>query len=325
MQTPNKHRKIEHNDVTLFRFASEHNNYTKQELQALLTQKIQKIVKCVKTGETLFFGSPNATAYSIGDQKIYGLITCALQLQNQHNILLTGSLNNTYLYNFKSRTVEQIPHLGNASHAVQLPDSRVLFAKLDTLFVTDPVSFEILHKITFQAMQIFMIPVTETLFSITANLHTTIWSSKRMKQVRTLIKTKFVRRMVALENGRLAAIHDDNTIKIFNVRTGELLQVLSGHSKLIWGLVAVGNQIVSCSPDTTLRFWNSNTGECERVVTTPPGYYSLSLKADNSISIHGDNACYFYQEKTGIVPAEKELNGATCAVALIEYPHLLVD
>lgn len=73
-------------------------------------------------------------------------------------------------------------------------------------------------------------------------------------------------------NGQiLAGAHSilDRTIKIWNLRTGELLRTLTGHSDSV---VAVafsldGQTLVSGSEDTKILIWDLHTGEVLRTLT----------------------------------------------------------
>jgi len=44
--------------------------------------------------------------------------------------------------------------------------------------------------------------------------------------------------------------------------SGKCLRTLSGHSRSVCALDAVGNVIVSGSSDKTVKIWNMDTGEC---------------------------------------------------------------
>ena len=54
----------------------------------------------------------------------------------------------------------------------------------------------------------------------------------------------------------------DSNINIWNFETGELLQVLVGHSSLVGLLDLVDGVLVSAAADATLRIWNPKMGNC---------------------------------------------------------------
>lgn len=54
----------------------------------------------------------------------------------------------------------------------------------------------------------------------------------------------------------------DNTIKIWDLNTGQCLRTLFGHVQGIWGLAFDKLRIVSGSHDKTLRVWDTESGKC---------------------------------------------------------------
>ena len=56
----------------------------------------------------------------------------------------------------------------------------------------------------------------------------------------------------------------DNTIRVWNVDTGDCISTLKGHTGNVYsfGFNHDGTKIVSGSADKTIRVWNVDTGEC---------------------------------------------------------------
>ncbi|KAG0043285.1 hypothetical protein BGZ83_011628 [Gryganskiella cystojenkinii] len=54
----------------------------------------------------------------------------------------------------------------------------------------------------------------------------------------------------------------DNTLKIWNVETGECLNTLFGHEEGVWSLAFDKLRIISGSLDRTVKVWDTETGEC---------------------------------------------------------------
>lgn len=48
-----------------------------------------------------------------------------------------------------------------------------------------------------------------------------------------------------------------------NLKTGNLVHTLTGHSNVVWSIISLnnGNTLVSCSWDKSIRFWNTQTGD----------------------------------------------------------------
>lgn len=69
----------------------------------------------------------------------------------------------------------------------------------------------------------------------------------------------------------------DNTIKIWDLETGEEVRTLTGHTRGIRSLQMDDHKLLSASLDGTVKFWNWRTGQCLR---------TLSSHSDGVISVH---------------------------------------
>src|SRR5437879_951258 len=64
---------------------------------------------------------------------------------------------------------------------------------------------------------------------------------------------------------KIASGSGDNTIKLWNSRTGECLSTLNGHTSSVRCLIKINETVIaSGSCDNTIKLWNSRTGECLR-------------------------------------------------------------
>jgi WD40 repeat protein len=64
-----------------------------------------------------------------------------------------------------------------------------------------------------------------------------------------------------LSNGNLASSSADKTIRIWNLNTGKLIKILSGHTNRVVSIVALDNaHLASASWDQTIRIWNIYNG-----------------------------------------------------------------
>ncbi|KOP25883.1 hypothetical protein AMR41_13365, partial [Hapalosiphon sp. MRB220] len=70
----------------------------------------------------------------------------------------------------------------------------------------------------------------------------------------------------------------DNTLKVWNLDTGEEQFTLNGHSNSVSAVAVTPNeqQVISASSDNTLKVWNLDTGE---VITTFTGEYPINCCA----------------------------------------------
>ncbi|XP_046844999.1 F-box/WD repeat-containing protein 7-like [Xenia sp. Carnegie-2017] len=82
----------------------------------------------------------------------------------------------------------------------------------------------------------------------------------------------------------------DKTIKIWDSRTGTLIQSLTGHSKGVWCLNFLSKTLlISGSHDASIRVWNLRTGMCVRLLLSHRGpVWNLQRKDEILVSGSGD-------------------------------------
>ena len=74
--------------------------------------------------------------------------------------------------------------------------------------------------------------------------------------IRTISTLNAVRSLRYLNNGYLAAGHDDGTIEIWNINTGSLIRSFSTSLYAIRELETLNNELLSSASETTVRVWN---------------------------------------------------------------------
>lgn len=77
----------------------------------------------------------------------------------------------------------------------------------------------------------------------------------------------------------LASCSFDQTIRIWDIQTGQCLQICRGHTSSVWSVVfsPCGQMVVSGGSDETIKFWNIHTGECLRTVHLPGPYEGMNI------------------------------------------------
>ena len=73
--------------------------------------------------------------------------------------------------------------------------------------------------------------------------------------------------VIQLTDGTLVSGSDDATIKQWNIKTGECLRTLEGHTNdvsCLWPMM--DGRVMSGSTDKSARIWNMKTGETEMVI-----------------------------------------------------------
>ncbi|KAF9438650.1 hypothetical protein BGZ76_006211 [Entomortierella beljakovae] len=63
----------------------------------------------------------------------------------------------------------------------------------------------------------------------------------------------------------------DNTLKVWDVETGECLRTMFGHEEGVWSLAFDKLRIVSGSLDKTIKVWDTESGECIYTLSGPDG------------------------------------------------------
>jgi WD40 repeat protein len=96
----------------------------------------------------------------------------------------------------------------------------------------------------------------------------------------------------------------DNTIKLWNPKTGKLLQTITGHSYYVNSLAYSpdGQTLASGSADNTIKLWNPRSGKLLRTLSGHSGYvYSIAYSPDGQIlaSGSGDNTIKLWNPRSG--------------------------
>jgi WD40 repeat protein/transcription elongation factor Elf1 len=90
----------------------------------------------------------------------------------------------------------------------------------------------------------------------------------------------------------------DNTVRVWDLATGQCRAILIGHKASVWGVAIVpdGEMVVSCSHDKTLKVWNLATSQCHATFTghadavlcvavTPNGKKIVSGSKDSTLKV----------------------------------------
>jgi len=80
--------------------------------------------------------------------------------------------------------------------------------------------------------------------------------------------------MTAIDSRLVAVAGADNTIRIINSEDGTELHRLVGHDGSVALLLRSGNDLISSSYDTTIRYWN-----LEKVVQHDAAHYEHPVSA----------------------------------------------
>lgn len=113
-------------------------------------------------------------------------------------------------------------------------------------------------------------------------------------------KGHYVWNIKTLSNGNYISTAGtfDDTLKIWDEKTGRCIRTLKGHKRDVCDVIEIpgANRIISASCDETLKIWDINTGQCEHtftefkhlidtVVLTPNGKYIIAGSNDGYFCI----------------------------------------
>ena len=91
----------------------------------------------------------------------------------------------------------------------------------------------------------------------------------------------------------------DNTVKVWNVATGECLQTLSGHTSLVGLLGTSPNYLVSAAADGCLRIWDQNSGDLKHILSSHAGAITCFQHDETKVVSGSDGALKLWDIRTG--------------------------
>jgi WD40 repeat protein len=127
---------------------------------------------------------------------------------------------------------------------------------------------------------------------------------------------------ISPDGQELASGSVDKTVKIWDLRTGELLLTLSGHTSEVWAIAISpdGKTLASGSGDRTIKLWDMATGELRYTLSGHSGPVSaLAFSPDGQKLASGsyDNAIKLWDTDTGT--ERSTLNGHTDSVTALAF------
>jgi len=112
---------------------------------------------------------------------------------------------------------------------------------------------------------------------------------------------------------------DDNTIKLWDVGTGQVIRTFRGHKARVESVEfsSDGKYIVSGSYDKTIKYWNVETGQEIKTFSGHDDCNNLSVCPEKYFLFYGNNTIELYDIKTGaeigIIEYEDYCHGVNCS------------
>lgn len=96
--------------------------------------------------------------------------------------------------------------------------------------------------------------------------------------IRTIEHPSTPNALVALSDGRVVSGSADGILRVWDVGSGQALQVLEGHTAWVNAVAAVGtDRVVSCSSDRTLRVWDLESGQALHAFEHTEGLSAMAV------------------------------------------------
>jgi WD40 repeat protein len=101
-------------------------------------------------------------------------------------------------------------------------------------------------------------------------------------------------------DGKVISGSNDNTITIWDLKTGERLKILRGHQGTVYSIAVFNGMVVSGSRDHTIKIWDLETGVCLNTLREHQNTVSsLAIFNEKVISGSWDTAIKIWDLKTG--------------------------
>ena len=91
----------------------------------------------------------------------------------------------------------------------------------------------------------------------------------------------------------------DNTVKVWDVLTGECLHTLAGHTSLVGLLGNSPNYLVSAAADASLRVWDSNTHELKHTLSSHGGAITCFQHDETKVVSGSEGSLKLWDIRTG--------------------------
>jgi WD40 repeat protein len=137
--------------------------------------------------------------------------------------------------------------------------------------------------------------------------------------------TAYVSALIQLEKSRLCSCSFENTIKVWNIKSGQCELTLNGHTSFVLCVIQLTDgRLCSGSVDSTIRIWNKDNGVCELIINSTGSDVDCLVQLRNGSICSGNNfTLNVWNVATGV--CEMTLSGHTgCVWAIVVIDELRI-
>ncbi len=207
---------------------------------------------------------------------------------------------------------------------------KVVAASGKTLRLWDLESGEILQSLTGHADPVFAIKVLNKRRLILASSEgMLLWDldTNETSPLLTSVQTGPVSAVEVLDEQRLVLPSPDGTIRMWDLRTGEILHTLEGHKDWVSALAVLDHRrLISASADRTLRLWDVETGKPLQILAGHSSWVRAVAILDERrvISASYDETLRLWDlESRETLQELRGHTGPVSAVAALEEHHVI--
>lgn len=111
-----------------------------------------------------------------------------------------------------------------------------------------------------------------------------LWKTKKLKKEKIFAESEWTDNAIFIMDDKyIASANHGNTIKIWDIQSGDLIRTLAGHTDWVYGVFMTndGKYLVSGSLDKTIKVWDLNSGKLFKSITAHnDGITALGLSDD---------------------------------------------
>jgi WD40 repeat protein len=111
-----------------------------------------------------------------------------------------------------------------------------------------------------------------------------LWNTRKLNKLITFKESEWTdNAQIILDDNFVASVNHGNTIKIWDIKNGNLIRTFAGHTDWVYDFIIThdGKTLISGSLDKTIKIWDLNSGKLiKTILAHEDGITDLSMSAD---------------------------------------------